>query len=221
MLNNRELAALIWVGAAAVCALSTKSVREGFVGVVKAFLQLLIPLAAMLGWVSLELWVGVRLAIWNSALAKGTILWTLGSAGALLFNCTQLHSDSDPHFFRRTVLATVGVTVFVEFFVNLYAISGSMMAPSRQWVFPSKTLRGATDRSRIRSIVIGGDGADSPRRPDGHSRSEAILCQKGYARSRSPRSLRTNSCRSAGLRGESKGAEHPRLGSPNVWHWVC
>ena len=106
-------------------ALSTKSVREGFVGVVKAFIkpQILIPLAAMLTWVGLELWVGVRLVLWNSALAKGTILWTLGSAGILLFKCTQFDSDSDRHFFRQTILATVGVAVFVEFFVNLYVMS--------------------------------------------------------------------------------------------------
>ncbi len=123
MLNNRELAALIWLGAATLWALSTKSGRKGFVGVATAFLkpQILIPLVAMLAWVGLELWVGVRLALWNPVLAKGTILWTLASAGVLLFNCTQL--DSDLHFFRRTIAAMVGVAVFVEFFVNLYVMS--------------------------------------------------------------------------------------------------
>ena len=125
MLNNRELAALIWVGAAVLWAFSKASVRESFVGVVKAFLkpQILLPLVAMLAWIGLELWVGVRLALWNTALAKGTILWTLGSAGVLLFNCTQTDSDGDVHFFRRTILATVGVAAFVEFFVNLYVMS--------------------------------------------------------------------------------------------------
>ena len=126
MLNNRELAALIWVSAAVLWAFSKTSVRESFVGVVKAFLkpQILLPLVPMLAWVGLELWVGVRLALWNTTLAKGTILWTLGSAGVLLFNCTQIDSDGDGvHFFRRTILATVGVAAFVEFFVNLYVMS--------------------------------------------------------------------------------------------------
>ena len=126
MLNNRELAGLIWVSAALLCAFSKMSVRESLVRVVKAFLkpQLLLPLVAMLAWVGLELWVGVRLALWNSALAKGTILWTLGSAGVLLFNCAQIDSDGDDvHFFRRTILGTVGVAAFVEFFVNLYVMS--------------------------------------------------------------------------------------------------
>ena len=126
MLNNRELAALIWVSAAVLWAFSKTSVRESFVGVIKAFLkpQILLPLVVMLAWVGLELWVGVRLELWNSALAKGTILWTLGSAGVLLFNCTQIDSDGDDvPFFQRTILATVGVAAFVEFFVNLYVMS--------------------------------------------------------------------------------------------------
>ena len=126
MLNNREIAALIWVSAFVLWVFSKKSVREGSVGVVRAFLkpQILLPLAAMLACVGLELWVGVRLALWSPARAKGTILWTLGSAAVLLFNCAQLDSDGDDlHFFRRTILATVGVAAFVEFFVNLYVMS--------------------------------------------------------------------------------------------------
>ena len=126
MLNNRELAALIWISAAVLWAFSKTSVRRSFVGVIKAFLklQILLPLVAMFAWVGLELWVGVRLALWSTALAKATILWTLGSAGVLLFNCTQIDSNgADVHFFRRTILATVGVTAFVEFFVNLYVMS--------------------------------------------------------------------------------------------------
>ena len=126
MLNNRELAGLIWVSAFFLWAFSKKSVREGSVGVVRAFLkpQILLPVAAMLVWVGLELWVGVRLALWSPALAKGTILWTLGSAAVLLFNCARLNSDGDDlHFLRRTILATVCVAAFAEFFVNLYVMS--------------------------------------------------------------------------------------------------
>ena len=126
MLNNRELAALIWIGVAVLWAFSKKSVRESFFGVVRAFFksQILIPLVAMLAWVGIELLIGVRLALWNLSLAKATILWTLGSAGVLLFNCTQIDSEGDDlRFFRRTILATVGVAAFAEFFVNLYVMS--------------------------------------------------------------------------------------------------
>ncbi len=126
MLNNREVASLILVSVFALWAFSQKSVRQGFVEVVGACLdpQILVSLAAMLAWVGLEVWMGIRLALWSPAFAKGTILWTLGSALFLLFNCTQIDSDGDDrHFLRRTILATVGVAAFVEFFVNLYVMN--------------------------------------------------------------------------------------------------
>lgn len=122
MLGNRELAGLIWLGASVLWVLSQKQLRESVVGLVTAFFkrQILVPVLAMLAWVGLELWVGLQLGLWNTALLKGTILWTLGSAGVLLFNCAQADSE---HFFRQTIGATVGVAVFVEFFVSLNSMS--------------------------------------------------------------------------------------------------
>ena len=126
VVNNRELATLIWVSPFVLWAFSNRSVREGAVGVVRALLkpQILLSLAAMVAWVGLELWVGVRFALWSATLVKGTILWTLGSAAVLLFNCAQLESDRDDlRFLRRTIIATVCVAALVEFFVNLYVMS--------------------------------------------------------------------------------------------------
>lgn len=126
MPDNREIAALVWLGAAAFWVLSQQKLRASLGGVFKAFLQplIVIPLAAMFAWIGLELWVGARLALWNVTLAKSTLLWTLGSAAVLFFNCTQ--AASDPRFFRRTMVATIGVAVFVEFFMNLYVMSLAM-----------------------------------------------------------------------------------------------
>jgi hypothetical protein len=123
MPDNREIAALVWLGAAVVWVLSQQNLRASIGGVLKAFLQplIVVPLAAMFAWIGLELWVGARLALWNVTLTKGTLLWTLGSAAVLFFNCTQ--AASDPRFFRRTMVATIGVAVFVEFFMNLYVMS--------------------------------------------------------------------------------------------------
>ena len=122
MLDNRELAGLIWLGAGVLWVISQTNLRENAAKLVTAFFrwQILVPILAMLAWVGLELWVGLKLGLWNASLSKGTILWTLGSAGVLLFNRVQTDSE---HFFRRTIGATVGVAVFVEFFANLYSMS--------------------------------------------------------------------------------------------------
>ena len=158
MLNNREMAALIWVSAFLLWALSQKSVREGAVGVVRAFLrpQILLPVTAMLIWVGLELWVGTRLALWNTALAKGTILWTLGSAAVLLFNCARLDSGRDDlRFLRRTILATVGVAALVEFFVNLYVMSlaGELLLQAVVAV-PSLMIAVAGQKAEYKSVKV-------------------------------------------------------------------
>lgn len=124
--NNRELATLIWVSIPLIWVLRNKSVRESLIEIVREFLklQILLLLTAMLAWVGLEVWIGARLALWSPALTKGTILWTLGSAGVLLFNYAQIDSGGDgQHFFRRTILGIFCFAAFVEFFVNLYVMS--------------------------------------------------------------------------------------------------
>ncbi|MXY90257.1 MAG: hypothetical protein F4Y89_06920 [Gammaproteobacteria bacterium] len=123
LIDNREIASLILLGAGILWVLSQEQLRASVAGVVMVFTrwQILVPLLAMLAWVGLELLAGLQTGLWNPALSKGTILWTLGSAGVLLFNCTRI--DAIEHFLRRTIGATVGVAVFIEFFVNLYSMS--------------------------------------------------------------------------------------------------
>ena len=120
ILDNRELAGLILLGIGLLIALIKQEVRQSLAGVMNAFFRLLIlgPIVAMLFWIGFELWVGRLLGIWDPTLSKGTIMWTIGSAGVLLFNCAK--TDSNLYFFRRTIISTTGVGVFVIFFVNLY-----------------------------------------------------------------------------------------------------
>ncbi len=122
MLNNREIASLILLGAAVLWMLTQQSIRERLKDVFKAFFQLniAIPLLAMLVWIGLECWLGSRFALWNMSLLKGSILWFLGSAFVLFYNSDQ--AARDPHFFIRLLRGTVGISVFVGFFLNLYVM---------------------------------------------------------------------------------------------------
>ncbi len=123
MLDNREMAALIWLGIALLCALSYKKFRSSLGGVLGAFFNplLCLPLLFMLAYIGLEVWLGLKLRLWHTGLVKGTVIWAVASAGVLYFNCMSVATD--PHFFRRTVAATVGVAVFVEFFMNLFVMN--------------------------------------------------------------------------------------------------
>ena len=91
MLDNREIATLILLGAAAAWGLLQQKLRSGLGSVFRTILGplILIPLIGILAWIGLELWVGMRLGLWNTTLIKGTVLWVVGSAGVLFFNCTQ------------------------------------------------------------------------------------------------------------------------------------
>ena len=83
--------------------------------------SIIIALSTMFIWIGLELWVGSKLSIWDAALTKPTLIWAIGSGGVLFFNCQS--AGSKPHFFRQTMMGTVGVVVFVQYFVNLHSMS--------------------------------------------------------------------------------------------------
>lgn len=69
----------------------------------------------------MEIAVGSRLSLWNTDLAKSTVVWTVGSATVLSLNCVK--AAEEPEFFKRIMLDALAVTVFVEFFVNLHVFS--------------------------------------------------------------------------------------------------
>ena len=120
VLNNRELATLIWLAVATVWILSHRNLRSGVAGIFKtlAHPMLLLPLLGMLGWIALEIWAGWKLALWNSGLISNTAVWTVGTALVLYFNVNK--AVEDPRFFRKTATGTLKASVFVEFFINLF-----------------------------------------------------------------------------------------------------
>ena len=124
MLNSREMATLCWLGIAVLWVLNKKELRRDISRLLKLFLQppIIISLLAMFAWIGCELWIGNWLSLWSAALVKGTVLWVVGTAIVLLFNCQQVSSDP-PHFVKQTMFQVVGVVVFVEYFINLYVMS--------------------------------------------------------------------------------------------------
>lgn len=124
MLNNREMTTLCWLGIAVLWVLNKKELRRDISRLLKLLLQppIIISLLAMFAWIGCELWIGNWLSLWTTALAKGTVLWVVGTAIVLVFNCQQAASDP-PHFVKQTMFQVVGVVVFVEFLINLYVMS--------------------------------------------------------------------------------------------------
>ena len=123
ILNTREIASLFWLAVGAVWLFTRSGPGLDFRGLANSFFrpQIIIPICAMLAWIGLEVWVGAQLLLWNETFLKPTLFWTFGSGAVLLFNCRKLSANA--HFFRQTILGTLRVVVFVEFFMNLHVMS--------------------------------------------------------------------------------------------------
>jgi hypothetical protein len=121
--DNREWAALFWLTVFLLWALSTRDVRSSLSRLLRSLFNpvILIPLAAMFGYVALEVWVGYKLSVWHTGLMKSTIIWLIASALAMFFSYDK--ASEGRQFFRRGVVAALGGMFFVEFFVNLTVFS--------------------------------------------------------------------------------------------------
>ncbi len=120
-LNNREWATLVWLAIVIGLLLWSKRTRRPILVLARtATTSLLAALAIGLWfWTAVLAWLGERIHLWTGDLLKDTAVWALGPALVLIYRLPQ--ASSDPMFFRRVLLDTVKVSVFVEFYVNLQA----------------------------------------------------------------------------------------------------
>lgn len=117
-MNNRELATLILLVIFAVLALAIRDVRGMLPSLAKQlFVSKITPL--MLAFVGVEvgaIWLAAGFSLWSPDLLGGTILWFL-LVGFVWF-VSLGEAGKDPDFFKRRFLETLGVTAFLEFFLN-------------------------------------------------------------------------------------------------------
>ncbi len=121
-MNNRELATFILLGGGALLGLGIRDVRRLLPSVGKQLMfSTLTPFFA--AFVAVEItaiWLAARLSLWSTNLLGGTILWFLTVGFVWFLNLGD--ADKDPDFFKRRVLETLGVTAFLEFFMNAEAM---------------------------------------------------------------------------------------------------
>ena len=123
MINNRELALVIWLGAVLALFLLRGNLRPILFQLVRVILHpvLVIPVLLMAGWVGGLILVAARISWWEAELATDTAVWFFGTAIALMFSVNEALREE--RFFRRTIIGAVKVTVLVAVFINLYVFS--------------------------------------------------------------------------------------------------
>jgi hypothetical protein len=121
--DNRELALLAWAAAVLVLALLSKSIRPSLAGLLDALFEpkLLTTFILMAMYAGFLVWLLSLVRILTPAVTAETLFWFFGPAIVLYSQFDK--AGRDPHFFRRTALATLTVTVVIEFVINLYSLN--------------------------------------------------------------------------------------------------
>ena len=89
----------------------------------------------MFAYISMEVWIGFQLDLWNVDLLTATFIWAVASGGVLLFK-SATEANEDPFFFHNTVAATLAPTVFVTFFMNLATLGFLAELALQLFLFP-------------------------------------------------------------------------------------
>jgi hypothetical protein len=101
-----------------------KDLRSSIGNLLTTFLKskiLVLLVAAMFGYVALEVWIGFRLTLWNPDLSTETAIWLVVTGLALFFNVKD--ASKQRNFYRNRVAAALGIAVYLEFLTNLFVLS--------------------------------------------------------------------------------------------------
>jgi hypothetical protein len=121
-MNNRELVALVYLGLFFILVIALKNVRPSLVEVLKLLVtsKIGVMLGLYLATILTAIWSMSRLGLWTHSLLGNTILWIILIGLAWFININDAGKDSD--FFKRRLLEALGISAFLEFFINLEAM---------------------------------------------------------------------------------------------------
>jgi hypothetical protein len=94
--------------------------RSRLADLLRAFWQpkIALPLAGMLAYVALLVWLGRLARLWQPSLIKDTIVWAVVSGFVLFIGFAE--AAEEPHFFRTRAVSALGISAFMGFFRNIY-----------------------------------------------------------------------------------------------------
>lgn len=123
VLNNREIATIIWLLMFLVWALSKRAIRSSFLGVLKALFakKMILLTICMLLYILLMVLPFWKIGFWDASAMKDTIQWVFGVAFIMVVNSNKVVDGE--HYFRNTISDNIKLILVLEFVVNLYSFS--------------------------------------------------------------------------------------------------
>ena len=121
VINNRELAGLIWllvIGVVVVVLARRNDRKVGFKPVLKGLAKpkILVSLLSYVVWLVGAVAVAWKVNIWDLGVLKPTILWAILSGIALFFGVTDVLQGKTS--FKSVFLATIGISATLELIVG-------------------------------------------------------------------------------------------------------
>jgi hypothetical protein len=119
-IDNREIATAFWIAAAIFVAALKPNIRSSMISVLRAFFvrKILLGVFLLFAYFSCVALVLAHIGMWTLSQLNTTLLW-LGTSGILgLFSAPKV--SENPKLISKAAKATFGVTMVLEFFVNLY-----------------------------------------------------------------------------------------------------
>jgi len=121
-LSNRDIAFLIWFGAAAIALPAWRPGREAVLGILRVLRGKLLVVALLYAaCFALVVAGGQALGIWNTSLLKETLAWFVLAGIPLLTKFPETYKR--PGFYRRAARRLFGIAVAIEFLVGMTALS--------------------------------------------------------------------------------------------------
>lgn len=122
-INNRDLAAIIWILIVLLLSFLKRSIREPVFALLKGFFirQLLTAALLIVFYISVIISVSVKLNLCTLAQFKVIFLWSICALFLTMSNAIKATEEED--FFKKTFIGHLKIVIAVEFIVNLYVFN--------------------------------------------------------------------------------------------------
>lgn len=149
-LSDRELASLAWLGLGVLAGLFSARLRRSAGDVLAALLKpvLLVPLAVFALYVAGLVALASLTPAWNVDLLKDTVIWFLAIGVVLMFRAVDAAKEEG--WFLRRAGAALGLTVFLEFYLNFQTLGFWPEFALQGWLLLLVVVDGAARLDAIR-----------------------------------------------------------------------
>ncbi|AEM78249.1 hypothetical protein [Thermoanaerobacter wiegelii] len=123
MLNNREIAILLWSAGFLIFMLKDKKVRNSFLDVLRTFASktFIVLFFSMFIWISFIIYILYKVGFWEFSLIKDTIIWIIFIPVPMLFDSTDKAMKEE--YFKKKIKENFSFNMVLEFIINRYTFS--------------------------------------------------------------------------------------------------